>query len=110
MPQAGTVYRFFRADASKDISADVFELSTDAVNWVASGVTYVPPGSWPPEVIAANTEFPVKPGYVGYWWQTLTGPGTSFPVISNGMKMHGRATDSPEIPHFAWTIYVTTSE
>lgn len=110
MAQLGTVFRYVRADADKDISADLFELSLDNATWVSGGVVYMPPMSWTPSVTAANTANPLAAGFTGYWWRFLSGPGTSFPLSTGVTVLHGRATDSPEIPHFAWRILVTATE
>lgn len=106
MPQAGTVYRYVRLDVDHDVSADTLELSVDQVTWVSTGVVYIATGARPASVIAADTAHPPASGFAGYWWRVLTGPGTAFTTLYNGVTVYGRLTDTPETPHFAWKVTV----
>lgn len=110
--QQGTVFRHFRADASHDVSADTLELSTDGgETWSSTGVEYVAPEDWPPEVVAANAASKVRAGYVGYWWRILTGPDGDWPLpVGQKQQVRGRLTDNPETPHFVWYISVLSTE
>lgn len=111
MLQQGTVYRYLRADASKDVSSDVLELSLDGgVTWAATGVTYIAPEDRPPEVTAADAAQPAAAGFTGYWWRILTGPDGDWPLKTGVTTLRGRLTDSPEIPHFAWLIRVNETD
>jgi hypothetical protein len=102
--QAGKILRYFRALADKDISGDVFEFSLDETTWVTG--TYVPVGSLPPHPAAVHAANPAPAGYTGYWFSVLTGPGSSLATQRGNETMYGRATDSPEIPHFGWAFQV----
>ena len=105
--QSGIIFRYFRIDCDHNVSSDPLALSIDnGVTWTTSGVTYVAPGSWPPSVINANTSNPVPGAMTGYWWRTLTGPATPFPLQSGNNTLLGKLTDSPEEPHMAWRVYV----
>lgn len=110
--QAGVVYRYLRADADHDISADLFEvtMTADENNWHAA--TYIAPGSWPASVIAvqANVKYAAKAGLTGYWYRILTGPGQTYPLKLGVNNLRGRATDTPESPHFGWSIRVAATE
>jgi hypothetical protein len=104
--QAGKITRYFRTLADKDISGDVFEFSLDETTWVTG--TYVPVGSLPPRPAAIHAANPAPTGFTGYWFSVLTGPGTSFAALQRGeATMFGRATDSPELPHFGWHLTVS---
>ena len=102
--QAGKINRYFRTLADKDISGDVFEFSLDETAWVTG--TYVPVGSLPPRPAAVHAANPAPAGFTGYWFSILTGPGTSLILQRGGQRVYGRATDSPELPHFGWDLTV----
>lgn len=106
--QAGTVNRYFRADADKDISADVFSMSLDELTWTPA--TYIATASLPPSVAAVDAARAPGSGRVGYWFVVLTGPATPLPLLRGTNVVHGRCVDSPETPHFGWTVYVGASE
>lgn len=110
MAQQGIIYRYLRADADHDVSADPFALSLDGITWVTAGVTFIAVGALPPRPAAVHAANPPDAGMTGYWWRTLTGPTTSFPLNTGRNIIHGRATDSPEEPHFAWTVTVAYGE
>jgi hypothetical protein len=105
--QAGTILRYFRADADKDISGDVFQFSTDEVTWVTGN--YVPTGSLPPRAAAVHAANPPPTGLVGYWFSVLTGP-TGLALVRGNARMYGKAADSPETPHFGWIFPVGWAE
>jgi hypothetical protein len=107
-PQQGKINRYFRVLSDKDLSGDVFEFSLDEVSWFTG--TYVPVGSLPPRPAAIHTANPAPTGYTGYWWSVLTGPGTSLLLNRGPAKIFGRATDSPELPHFGWSFQVGWSD
>jgi hypothetical protein len=108
--QNGIVYRYFRVDADKDVSGDTLALSLDSgVTWIA-GATYIASGSLPPSVAAVNSASPPAAGRTGYWWQILSGPGQLLPLATGRNVVRGRLTDSPEVPHFAWTVNVGNYE
>lgn len=110
MPQAGTVYRYLRVDADHDVSSDTLELSFDGgATWVSAGVAFIAEGSWPASVSAANTAAPAAAGLTGYWWRFLSGPDDIALEIGPN-RVLGRVTDSPEIPHFGWTVQVGRNE
>jgi hypothetical protein len=109
--QAGTVYRYFRADADHDISGDPIALSLDGgTTWITTGVDYIAPGALPPGPAAVNAGTPPKAGFAGYWWRVLTGPTTSFPLARGLNAVVGKLTDSPEVPHFGWRVTVDATE
>jgi hypothetical protein len=102
--QAGKIVRYFRVLSDKDVSGDTFEFSLDETAWFPG--TFVPVGSLPPHPAAVHTASPATAGYTGYWFSILTGPGTSLALQRGGQTVYGRATDSPEIPHFGWAFQV----
>jgi len=106
--QAGTVNRYFRADADKDISGDVVELSLDELAW--SAAAYIATAALPPSIAAVDAATPPPSGRVGYWYVVLTGPSTPFAMLRGTNIVHGRCIDNPEMPHFGWTVYVGASE
>lgn len=114
MPQAGKVYRYFRADADHDISGDPFQFAIDGgTTWTLAGAAlYVPTGSLPPRPAAVEAD-PLNaplPGLTGYWWRVFTGPGQTLPLAVGRTVVRGRATDNPEEPHFFWTVDVSRYE
>ena len=106
--QAGTVYRYFRADADHDLSAETFEISIDELAWFPA--TFIATGSLPPNVAAVNTQNPVQNGLTGYWWRVLIGPAGAFNIDRANNEVYGRLTDTPEVPHFGWTVPVAWYE
>lgn len=111
--QKGDVYRYFRADADKDISGDDFALSADnGVTWHPG--LYIAPADWPDVVIAveADPKNAPEPGLTGYWYRVFTGPGlsTAFPLNLGSNLVRGKCVDNPEIPWFAWRFTVRVNE
>jgi hypothetical protein len=107
--QAGIVFRYFRIDASHDVSGDVLALSLDGVTFSATGVTYIAPGAYPASVTAANSSKPPASGFTGYWWRVLTGPGQPLALQRGSNIVYGQLTDSPEVPRFSWRVSVDAS-
>lgn len=108
--QAETVYRYFRADADHDISAELFEISPDELGWFPA--TFIATNSLPPPVLKIHNDNPVKAGsgLTGYWWRVFVGPTGAFNLARGSNEVYGRLTDSPELPHFGWTVLVAWYE
>lgn len=105
--QYGTVYRYVRIDADRDLSALQVELTINEDSTPAwTGATYIPPEDWPPCVAAADSGSSAPAGLTGYWFQFLTGPATPFPLSRGINIVYGRCPDLPETPHFGWRIIV----
>lgn len=108
--QAGTIYRYLRADADHDISGDVLGLSLDkGVTWVTAGIDYIATEDLPPGPAAIDAAKPPPAGLTGYWWRILTGPD-DFALTLGQNVIRGELADNPETPHFAWTVNVTLYE
>lgn len=109
--QAGTVYRYFRADCDHDISGDNFELSLNTeTGWFSIGVEYIAPIDLPASCVARDAADPPDDGFAGYWWRVMTGPGTPLPLQRGKNTVYGRLTDNTEIPHFSWDVFVGVDE
>lgn len=108
--QSGTVYRYLRVDADHDVSTDVLELSFDAgTTWSSAGIGFIAHDDWPPGVATVDAGNPPPTGLTGYWWRFLSGPDDVALEIGPNHVL-GRVTDSPEIPHFGWTVQVGRNE
>jgi hypothetical protein len=53
---------------------------------------------------------PAAAGFTGYWFRVLTGPGQTLPLTRGQNTIIGRVTDSPEVPWFSWSVYVTDEQ
>ena len=94
-------YRYFRIDASVDITADLVELTLDKITWVTA--THASPTAG--EITQAAADKPVPGGKVGYWVRVLCGPTADLPLVYGRNVVTGRVTDSPEIPELTWSVY-----
>ena len=94
-------YRYFRIDASVDITADLVELTLDKITWVTA--THASPSAG--EIAQAAADKPVPGGKVGYWVRALCGPAAALPLVLGRNVVTGRVTDSPEIPELTWRVY-----
>ena len=102
MPLSTSVeYRYFRIDASADITGDLVQLTLDRLTWVTA--THASPSAG--EIAQAAADKPVPGGKVGYWVRVLCGPAADLPLVLGRNVVTGRVTDSPEIPELTWRVY-----
>lgn len=96
------VYWYFPVDTASgtDLSATVLALSLDKTNWF--NATYV---ASPPAGVVTAAGAP-QSGYTRFWWQAFAGPSQQLPLVYGKQYVHGKLTDTPEVPYFAWVVDV----
>lgn len=93
-------------DCDKDVSGDTLIVTVDPTQPEVSWVTAV--ANTPSAAIVAEklAEKPITTGFTRYWWRFYSGSNTGQVPLQLGMnKVHGKLTDTPQIPYQRWNVY-----
>lgn len=100
MAIADVQYRYLSLDSDHDLTATTLKVSIDDGATFPATADHV---SAPAH--AASLTAPAA-GLTRYWWRVLLGPGQPLVPAAEVVNLVGELTDSPEILHPAWRIYV----